>query len=95
MSALALHLLSTSTENLGMWQNQQFDQLVQQAEQSSSGERLDLYAQAEQIAIMEVGWLPLYHQTLAAIIPATVHGVSLNHMGLYFGDWSDVYLTSR
>jgi oligopeptide transport system substrate-binding protein len=93
--ALALNLLSTSPQNWGQWQNQQFDQLIQQAEQSSGSGRLDLYAQAEQIAINDVGWLPLYHQTLSAIIPATVHGVSLTHMGLYFGDWSEVYLSAR
>ncbi|HEY0756241.1 MAG TPA: peptide ABC transporter substrate-binding protein [Ktedonobacteraceae bacterium] len=93
--ALALNLLPTATSNWGQWQNQQFEQLVQQAEQSSGSERLDLYAQAEQLAINEVGWLPLDHQSLAAIIPATVHGVSLTPLGLYFGDWSGVYLTSR
>jgi ABC-type oligopeptide transport system substrate-binding subunit len=93
--ALALNLLPSATGNLGMWQNQQFTQFVKQAEQSSGPTRLNLYSQAEQIAINNVGWLPIYHQTMAAIIPATVHGVSINHMGLYFGDWSDVYLTSR
>jgi ABC-type transport system substrate-binding protein len=58
----------------------------------SSGTRDLLYNQAEQIAIQEVGWLPLDHQTLAAIIPSWVHGVSVNANGLYFGDWSQVYL---
>ncbi|HVU70993.1 MAG TPA: peptide ABC transporter substrate-binding protein [Ktedonobacteraceae bacterium] len=93
--ALALNLLSGAPQNWGQWQNQQFDQLIQQAEQASGSGRLDLYAQAEQIALNDVGWLPLYHQTLAAIIPATVHGVTLTHMGLYFGDWSQVYLSAR
>lgn len=93
--ALALNLLSSAPGNWGMWQNQQFDQLVQQAEQANGSGRLDLYAQAEQVAINDVGWLPIYHQTIAAVIPATVHGVSINPMGLYFGDWSGVYLTAR
>jgi peptide/nickel transport system substrate-binding protein/oligopeptide transport system substrate-binding protein len=26
------------------------------------------------------------------VIPSYVHGVSLNNTGLYFGNWSDVYL---
>jgi oligopeptide transport system substrate-binding protein len=39
-----------------------------------------------------VGWLPIDHQTLSAVIPASVHGVSLSNTGLYFGDWSDVYM---
>lgn len=93
--ALALNLLSNAPGNRGMWQNQQFDQLIQQAEQTNGSGRLNLYAQAEQVAINDVGWLPIDHQTMAAVIPATVHGISINHMGLYFGDWSDVYLTSR
>jgi ABC-type oligopeptide transport system substrate-binding subunit len=93
--ALALNLLPSATGNWGMWQNQQFEQLVQQAEQSSGSGRLDLYAQAEQIAINDVGWLPIDHESMAAVIPPTVHGVSINHMGLYFGDWSEVYLSAR
>ncbi len=93
--ALALNLLSTAAGNWGMWQNQQFDQFVQQANQTNGSGRMALYAQAEQVAITDVGWLPIDHQTLSAVIPATVHGVSITHMGLYFGDWSDVYLTSR
>jgi len=93
--ALALNLLSDADGNWGIWQNQQFDQFVQQAETSNGPARLNLYSQAEQIAINDVGWLPIDHQALSAIIPATVHGVSVNHMGLYFGDWSDVYLTSH
>jgi len=91
--ALALNLLSTAPGNDGMWQNSQFDQFVQQAEQTYGTTRLDLYGQAEQIAITDVGWLPLDHQALSAVIPPTVHGVSLTPMGLYFGDWSNVYLT--
>jgi oligopeptide transport system substrate-binding protein len=93
--ALALNLLSDANGNWGIWQNQQFDQFVQQAEASNGPTRLNLYSQAEQVAINDVGWLPIDHQALSAVIPATVHGVSINHMGLYFGDWSDVYLTSR
>lgn len=92
---LALNLLSTASGNGGMWQNNQFDQLVRQAEQTSGSARFDLYGQAEQVAISDVGWLPLDHQSLSAVIPATVRGVSLNHMGLYFGDWSNVYLLAR
>ncbi len=91
--ALALNLLSTAPGNDGMWQNSTFDQLVQQAEQTDGPARFDLYGQAEQVAITDVGWLPLDHQALSAVIPPTVHGVSLNPMGLYFGDWSGVYLT--
>jgi len=89
---LALNLLSNASYNSGEWSNPQFDQTVMQAEQTSNDARITLYNKAEQIAITGVGWLPLDHQSLAAIIPPWVHGVSLNGAGLFFGDWSNVYL---
>jgi oligopeptide transport system substrate-binding protein len=89
---LTLNLLSTANNNNGSWKNAEFDQTVMQAENQSGDARIALYNKAEQIAITDVGWLPLDHQTLSAVIPAKVHGVSLNGNGLYFGDWSDVYL---
>lgn len=92
-NVLGPYLLAHSPENRGQWQNQQFDQLVQQAEETSGSLRLDFYARAEQLALNDVGWLPLDHQVMTAVLPPTVRGVSLNHMGLYFGDWSTVYLT--
>lgn len=92
---LTLNLFSTASNNSGDWNNPQFDQLVTQAEQATGDARIQLYNQAEQIAISDVGWLPLDHQSLSAIIPPWVQGVSLNNTGLYFGDWSNVYLTQH
>lgn len=89
---LTLNLTSNAPGNDGQWKNAEFDQTVLQAEQATGQARIQLYNQAEQIAITDVGWLPLDHQSLSAIIPSWVHGVSLNNTGLYFGDWSDVYL---
>ncbi|MDQ6644110.1 MAG: peptide ABC transporter substrate-binding protein [Chloroflexota bacterium] len=90
---LTLNLFSMAANNYGGWSNPDFDQAVTQADKVISSSTRDLlYNQAEQIAIQEVGWLPLDHQTLAAIIPSLVHGVSVNANGLYFGDWSQVYL---
>jgi ABC-type oligopeptide transport system substrate-binding subunit len=89
---LSLNLLSTAPNNNGQWHNPQFDQTIAQAEDASGQQRIALYNQAEQIAISDVGWLPLDHQTMSAIIPSYVHGVLLSNTGLYFGDWSDVYL---
>jgi len=89
---LTLNLFSTASNNSGDWNNPQFDQTVTQAEQTTGDARIQLYNQAEQIAITDVGWLPVDHQEMSAVIPAWVHGVSLNNTGLYFGDWSDVYL---
>ncbi len=89
---LTLNLFSTASNNSGDWNNPQFDQTVTQAEQTTGDARIQLYNQAEQIAIANVGWLPVDHQEMSAVIPAWVHGVSLNNTGLYFGDWSNVYL---
>ena len=89
---LALNLLSTAPNNNGQWSSPQFDQTIAQAENTSGQARIALYNQAEQIAITGVGWLPIDHQTQSAVIPSYVHGVSLNNTGLYFGNWSDVYL---
>jgi len=92
---LGLYLLSTAPNNYGQWSNSSFDQLVQAAEKTTGNARLALYQDAEQIAIQDVAWLPLDHQEMAAIIPSTLHGVSVNGNGLYFGDWSQVYLTGH
>lgn len=92
---LTLNLYSTASNNNGQWKNADFDRLVTEAEAKAGDERISLYNQAEQIAITDVGWLPLDHQAMAAVIPPQVHGVTLNGGGLYFGDWSDVYLTQK
>lgn len=92
---LTLNLTSTAANNNGDWKNPQFDQTVAQAEQTTGDARIKLYNQAEQIAVSDVGWLPLDHQTMSAVIPSWVHGVSLNSLGLYFGDWSNVYLAQH
>jgi len=92
---LAVNLLSTASNNNGQWQNATFDQTVMQAEKLTGAARLTMYDKAEQIAITDVGWLPLDHQTLAAVIPPTVHGITLNSNGLYFGDWSNVYISQH
>lgn len=89
---LTLNLTTNAPDNSGLWSNSTFDSTVMQAEQATGDARIALYNQAEQIAISDVGWLPLDHQAMAAVIPSWVHGVSLNNTGLYFGDWSDVYL---
>src|SRR5436305_1212203 len=90
---LYLNLLSTAQNNNGLWHNPRFDQTLKRAETLTGDERIKLYNQAEQITIADVGWLPIDHQTLAAVIPPTVHGITLNGLGLFFGDWSGVYLS--
>src|SRR5258708_21055748 len=89
---LALNLLSSAAGNDGSWSNAQFDQAVMQAEQATGNARIQLYNQAEQIAITDVGWLPPDHQTVPSRSPSVMPGMTLNNTGLYFGDWSGVYL---
>jgi oligopeptide transport system substrate-binding protein len=92
---LALNLTSNASNNNGFWSNPQFDQTVAQAEKATGAARIALYNQAEQIAIVGVGWLPLDHQAMAAVIPSYLKGVILNGNGLFFGDWSGVYLLAH
>ncbi len=89
---LTLNLTAKAPNNNGSWNNPGFDQTVTQAETLSGNERIALYNKAEQIAITDVGWLPIDHQAIAAVIPSWVHGVTLNANGLFFDDWSNVYL---
>lgn len=90
-----LYLLSSAANNVSQWSNPTFDQQVQAAEKTTGDARLSLYQSAEQIAIQDAPWIPLDHQDMAAIIPAWLHGISVNGGGLYFGDWSQVYLTAH
>ena len=90
--ALALNLFSTASNNNGGWDNAAFDQLVKQAEQTTGSDRLALYDLAEQIAIEDIGWLPLDHEEMTAVIYPYVHGITINGNGLYFGNWSGVYI---
>ncbi len=89
---LALNLLSNAAGNDGSWSYRLFDQVVMQAEQATGDARIQLYNQAEQYAVEQVGWLPLDHEAMAAVIPSWVQGVGLHNTGLYFGDWSNVYI---
>jgi oligopeptide transport system substrate-binding protein len=93
--ALATNLLSSSPRNMGRWHNDQFDALVKQAEAEMGSKRIALYNQAEQLAISDVGVLPLYHPTFAAVIPSWLHGISLNGKGLYFSNWSNVSILTH
>lgn len=92
---LALNLTTGASNNSGSWSNAEFDKTIAQAETLGGNDRIALYNKAEQIAITDGGWLPIDHQATAAIIPAWVHGVSLNANGLYFDDWSGVYLSQH
>jgi oligopeptide transport system substrate-binding protein len=78
--------------NNGHYSNAQFDQLVDQADvETDQAKRLQLYQQAEQIALTEVGWLPLYYGKANLLIRSTVQGLVVTPQGLFpKGDWTKV-----
>ena len=78
--------------NNGHYSNAQFDKLVDQADvETDQAKRLGLYQQAEQIALTEVGWLPLFYGKADLLIRPTVSGLVVTPQGLFpQGDWSKV-----
>ena len=53
--------------------------------------RLGLYQQAEQIALTEVGWLPLFYGKADLLIRPTVSGLVVPPQGIFpKGDWTKV-----
>ena len=91
-ACLPSYLSTGSNAELSMWNNDDFKQLISQAEATTGDARLALYGQAEQLAVEQAAWIPLDHQNFAAVISSWVHGVTINGNGLSFGDWSDVYV---
>ena len=78
--------------NNGHYSNVQFDELVDQADvETDQAKRLSLYQQAEQIALTEVGWLPLYYGKANLLIRSTVNGLVVTPQGLFpQADWTKV-----
>jgi len=93
---LSQQLHSSSPNNNGHWSNAAFDQLVDQADQMSRPnrhkERLQLYNQAEQLALDEVGWLPLYNPSITVLVRPTVQGLDFTPQGLVAADWTHVWI---
>ncbi|MFN8529264.1 MAG: peptide ABC transporter substrate-binding protein [Anaerolineae bacterium] len=82
--------------NNGHWSNAEFDALVDQADVLTGDveQRLALYNQAEQIAVSEVGWLPLYNPRLNILVSPAVQGIVFNGQGLVIPDYSAFTLAS-
>ena len=78
--------------NNGHYSNAAFDKLVDQADvETDQAKRLSLYQQAEQIALTEVGWLPLYYGKAYLLVRSTVKGLVMTPQGLFPQDnWSKV-----
>src|SRR6476659_1930673 len=77
--------------NNGHWSDPDFDRLTDQADvERDSIKSLQLYNQAEQIAIDKVGWLPLYNTRGSILMRPTVKGLVYTAQGLFADDWTQV-----
>lgn len=91
---LSQQLLTDTANNNGHWSNKGFDRLAQQADtmggQEQAEQRMSLYAQAEQIALDEVGWLPLFTPQLNVLVRPNVSGLFFTPQGIIAPDWTQV-----
>jgi peptide/nickel transport system substrate-binding protein/oligopeptide transport system substrate-binding protein len=78
--------------NNGHYSNKQFDQLTDQADvEQDANKRYQLYQQAEQTALTEVGWLPLYYGKANILTRAAVKNLVVTPQGLFPApDWTAV-----
>jgi ABC-type transport system substrate-binding protein len=93
---LSQQLRSDTANNNSHFSDAQFDRLVNEADQlgdrSQIERRLQLYAQAEQIAIDKVGWLPLFYPEFNILLNPRVEGLVITPNGLIAQDWAKVRL---
>lgn len=96
---LSQQLHSSSPNNNGNWSNPRFDELVEKADrmgaQDQVDERLSFYAEAEQIALDEVGWLPLYNPRINILMRPSVEGLFFTPQGILASDWTMVRIEER
>lgn len=76
--------------NNGRFSDAEFDRLTDQADTIGGDyiKRMKLYNQAEQIAVTQVGWLPLFNPTINVLVRPYVQGLVLTGQGLIVPDWS-------
>ncbi|MHB8636837.1 MAG: ABC transporter substrate-binding protein [Fimbriimonadaceae bacterium] len=74
---LSLLLTTTGNENKQNYSNPEVDALCARADvmPEKSPERLALYAKAEDIALQDAAWLPIYFESDAELISPRVHGL--------------------
>lgn len=89
---ISQQLRSDSPNNNGHFENADFDKLGKEADTfvGSAEDRLKLYNQAEQIAVDQVGWLPLYVPQFSVLIKPDVNGVVPTGQGLIVPDWTKI-----
>lgn len=85
-------LLGTgSSYNNSNYSNSKFDSMLQEADQQTDAQRrLQLYGQAEQIALNDAAMLPLYHDVSYTLIKPYVKNLVVTGEGIL--DLKDVYI---
>jgi ABC-type oligopeptide transport system substrate-binding subunit len=89
---LSQQLYTGAGNNNGHFSDAEFDRLTDQADTINGDyiKRIKLYNQAEQIAVTQVGWLPLFNPTLNVLARPYVQGLVLTGQGIVAPDWSAV-----
>ena len=87
---LSQQLYSGVGNNNGHFSDAEFDRLTGQADIIGGDyiKRMKLYNQAEQIAVTQVGWLPLFNPTIHVLVRPYVQGLVLTGQGIIVPDWS-------
>ncbi len=86
---LSLQLQTDVGNNNGHWSNAEFDALTQEADTTVDdfARRAALYNQAEQIAVTEVGWLPLFNAKVNVLVRECVEGINVTGMDYQIPEW--------
>ena len=87
---LSTQLQTDVGNNNGHWSNAEFDKLTQEADTTVDdfAKRADLYNKAEQIAVDEVGWLPLFNAKVNVLVRDCVQGIDVTGMDFQIPEWS-------
>lgn len=90
---LSLMLQTDVGNNNGHWSNAEFDRLTKEADISEDdfATRAELYNAAEQIAVTEVGWLPLFNAKVNVLVRECVDGIVVTGMDFQIPEWSDLH----
>lgn len=79
-SAFLNSLVSTSPENVGLWKNEKFDQIMKEAQSTLNDKtRAELYRQAELIIAEETPLIPIFYSPLIKVINPAVGGFPMHN----------------
>lgn len=79
---LSLLMTTGAQQNDGEYSNPEFDRLCAQADvEQDPAKRTALYRRAEDIAVQDVAWVPLFFQTLPYLVSANTSGWRCNEFG--------------